>query len=320
MNDLSEKYRPIHLSEVVGQDVNIEILRTKLSNPYQTMIFYGSSGCGKTTTARALATDLDAEIIELDAASNNSVDDVRQLLEVVGRVSLTKAYKVIVIDECHMLSKAAWNAALKTIEVPPHNVVFIFCTTEYRLIPLTIRGRSQLFKFYRLPGDVLETHLNTITDKEGLPRLSQNVIQEIIKRSNNQARDAIKLLQTCLENGITDLQKLNRLLAIPSQSGIGSFIDAVLAGDPRRALAVVSRVETELVEWVRQVEKLIYEILFDAVGIEPLSSSLATATKLQKIYTDHGARRIGLLLDELNTIQSAEQAYARLVILATKGV
>ena len=98
--DWSIKYRPKTLSEVVGQKINIELLQERLSNPYQTMIFYGSSGCGKTTTARALANDLGAEVIELDAAANNSVDDAREILDYVARKSFTGVYKFVILDEC----------------------------------------------------------------------------------------------------------------------------------------------------------------------------------------------------------------------------
>ena len=162
--DWALKYRPRVLDDLVGQDVNKEILKELVAKDslFGAMIFYGRSGCGKTTTARILVNELDAEIIELDGASNNGVDDARNIKDIASKLALTGKRKIIIIDEAHMLSRGAWNALLKAIEEPNSMTHFIFCTTEYRAIPATIRGRSHMFKFYSIEPEVLTNYAKHI--------------------------------------------------------------------------------------------------------------------------------------------------------------
>ena len=204
--DWSLKYRPQRLDDLIGQDVNVEILKDLVANDklFSAMIFYGTSGCGKTTTARILVNELNAEVIELDAASNNGVDDARNIKEMASRLALTGQRKIFIIDEAHMLSRSAWNALLKVIEEPNSKTHFIFATTEYRAIPTTIRGRSHMFKFYAIDHEVLKDYAGMILQKEGVT-LPEGVADLIIKESKGQVRDMLKLLQVASE------QKLNTI-------------------------------------------------------------------------------------------------------------
>ena len=319
VEDWSIKYRPKSLGEVIGQKVNIELLQDRIQNPYQTMIFYGSSGCGKTTTARALANDLKAEMIELDAAANNSVDNAREILEYVGRRALTGSYKIVILDECHLLSRSAWNVLLKTVEEPPKKVVFIFCTTEYKALPQTILGRAQLFKFYPLSSEELEALYRRVSEAEGF-ELSEEVLNGIISRSKNQARDFLKLLQKVVDSKVENLAGLEKLTSTPPIAMAGAYLQGVLKGDARLAISALKKIKTPLIEWKDRLITLIYEIQEDAFRISELRYSLAQSAKLRQLAEEFKPRVFGRVLSRLNAIKREEEAYALLFTLALEGV
>lgn len=314
--DYSIQYRPKTLEEVVGQKINIELLQEKISSPYQTMIFYGSSGCGKTTTARALANDLKAELIELDAAANNSVDSIRGLLEYVGKKSLSSQYKVFIIDEAHQLSKSAWNAMLKSIEEPPKGVIFIFCTTEYKALPQTILGRAQLFKFYPLTNDELKELYKRVAEAENFG-IRDELVEQIIHRSKNQARDFLKLLQKVVDSNMEDLDKL---CSTPPIAMAGAYLQGILQDDSKLAVSALKKVKTPLIEWRDRLISLIYDIQEDAFGISELIYPIAQATKLRDLGKKYTSTAFGRILTKLLEIKKEEEAYAQLFALALTGI
>lgn len=319
MNDWSVKYRPRTLSEVVGQKNNISLLTTRLSNPYQTMIFYGSSGCGKTTTARALSHDLSAELLELDAAANNSVDDARDILEYVSRKALSGSYKVVIIDECHLLSKQAWNALLKTIEEPPAKVIFIFCTTEYKALPQTILGRAQMFKFYPLTQEELVLLYSHVSMQEGF-ELEESVVQAIIDRSKNQARDFLKLLQKSVDSNVSTVEELDKLTSTPPVAMAGAYLEGVLGGNAKLAISALKKIKTPLLEWRDRIISLIYDIEEDKFGISELRYSLVQSEKLRKLGDNYSPKLFGRVMTALFSIKREEDAYALFFALALQGV
>ncbi len=321
MNDWALKYRPKKLNELVGQDVNKEILSTLVAENklFNAMIFYGRSGCGKTTTARILVNELDAEAVELDAASNNGVDDARNIKDIASKLALTGRHKVITIDEAHMLSKAAWNALLKAIEEPNEKTHFVFCTTEYTAIPATIRGRSQMFKFYSIPRETLKGYAKHILQLEG-SELDDDCIDLIVRESKGQVRDLLKLLQVASEQGLTTEEKLRRFLAIPDTRGMGAYIDAVLSGNAKMAVKVLKGLSTDLLEWRNRLEQLIYEVLEDRFEIEELSYPIAQTSKLRQLGANYTPKQFGKLLDFLLKITKAETAYQLLYVLAVEGI
>lgn len=321
MNDWALKYRPKKLNELVGQDVNKEILSTLVAENklFNAMIFYGRSGCGKTTTARILVNELDAEAIELDAASNNGVDDARNIKDIASKLALTGRHKVITIDEAHMLSKAAWNALLKAIEEPNEKTHFVFCTTEYTAIPATIRGRSQMFKFYSIPRETLKEYARHILQLEG-SELDDDCIDLIVRESKGQVRDLLKLLQVASEQGLTTEEKLRRFLAIPDTRGMGAYIDAVLSGNAKMAVKVLKGLSTDLLEWRNRLEQLVYEVLEDRFEIEELSYPIAQTSKLRQLGVSYTPKQFGKLLDFLLKITKAETAYQLLYVLAVEGI
>ena len=152
MVKLASKYRPITWEDVVEQRSIVASLKNqiefkKMRNSY---MFVGSSGCGKTTCAKVFASQLNAELKEVDAASNSGVDNIRDLLEWAGKRSVFAEYKTIIIDEAHMLSQAAFNALLITLEEPPQYTIFILCTTDPQKIPMTIQNRCQRYNFTKI--------------------------------------------------------------------------------------------------------------------------------------------------------------------------
>ena len=203
---LAIKYRPHTWEDVVEQGSTKIILQQQLQsgeikNAY---LFCGPAGCGKTTCARIFANDINrgsGNPIELDAASNNGVDDVREIIQQAKTKSLDSEYKIFIIDECHALSNNAWQAMLKIIEEPPAKSIFIFCTTDPQKIPKTIISRVQRYDFQRISQQGIVERLTHITDEEYghtdayVPIES---LEYIAKIADGGMRDAITLMDKCL--------------------------------------------------------------------------------------------------------------------------
>lgn len=203
---LATKYRPQKFSEVCSQESIIKILENQIETDTfkQAYIFTGPAGCGKTTCARILANEINkgqGNPIELDAASNNSVDNIRDIANQAKMQSLDSAYKVFILDEVHMLSGGAWAAMLKLIEEPPAKTIFILATTDIQKVPKTILSRCQRFDFHKIPLDVIIKRLKHICDKEAIDMVGsvqEDAIEYIAKIADGGLRDAITLLDKCL--------------------------------------------------------------------------------------------------------------------------
>lgn len=226
---LTRKYRPKSFEDIVSQGhvsqtIQNAIRDGRLSHAY---LFCGPRGVGKTTMARVLARtingiqeDVDSEtitnnldIIEIDAASNNSVDDIRLLRETVIIPPSRSAYKVYIIDEVHMLSKQAFNALLKTLEEPPSYVVFIFATTEPHKILPTILSRCQRFDFKRISVEEIRTRLRTICDLESIA-IDEGSLHQIARKSDGSLRDALGLLDQAIALCGTDIQAMELMASL----------------------------------------------------------------------------------------------------------
>lgn len=204
---LAVKYRPHSFDDVTEQDSIKIILQQQLeSGEFQhAYLFVGGAGTGKTTTARIFADEINNHVgvpIELDAASNSSVDDVRNIIQQAKTKSLDSEYKVFIIDECHSLSNTAWQAFLKLIEEPPAKSVFIFCTTNPEKIPKTILSRVQRYDFRRISQQGIVDRLWYILEKEWHQDPSYyttpECVQYIAKLADGGMRDAITLMDKCL--------------------------------------------------------------------------------------------------------------------------
>jgi len=203
IKSLAIKYRPKTWDDVVEQqtikDILIQQLETgTIKNAY---LFVGGAGTGKTTCARIFANEInngEGNPIEQDAASNNSVEDARALIQQAKTKSLDSEYKVFIIDECHMLSTAAWNALLKLIEEPPAKSIFIFCTTDPQKIPKTILSRVQRYDFQRISQDGIVRRLMHILIQEDLVEsYDSDALEYIAKIADGGMRDAITMMDKC---------------------------------------------------------------------------------------------------------------------------
>lgn len=228
---LAAKYRPQTFAEVVGQDtvkkvLSLAALQDKVAPAY---LLSGTRGVGKTTIARIFAKALNCEhaptgepcnqceacrritqgafvdVIEIDGASNRGIDDVRKLRESVGYSPLEGRYKVIIIDEAHMLTKEAFNALLKTLEEPPRGVVFILATTEPHKFPVTILSRCQLYVFKQVPEQNIEQHLAKVLKNEQIA-YEDDALSLIARRAMGSVRDAMSLLGQCLALSPNDIE------------------------------------------------------------------------------------------------------------------
>lgn len=209
---LAVKYRPKTFDDVVEQNAIKVILTEQIkTNSFKhAYLFCGPAGCGKTTAARIFANDLNKGLgnpIEVDAASNNGVDNVRDIIENAKRKSLDSEYKVYIIDECHMLSTGAWNAMLKLLEEPPKGTIFIMCTTDPQKIPATILSRVQRYDFSKISLDRIVDRLEFIMSEEardlydGEPldySYESEALEYIAKLAEGGMRDAITMLDKCL--------------------------------------------------------------------------------------------------------------------------
>ena len=203
MEALATKYRPTRFEDVVCQDNIKKVLTNQLDTGEvkQAYLFCGSAGTGKTTSARIFANEVNAgkgKPIEIDGASNNGVDNIRNIIDDCRMKSLDSKYKVYIIDEVHMLSIGAFNALLKVLEEPPKGVIFILCTTDPHKIPATILSRVQRFQFKRIPQNEVVKRLQYVLQQEGKITYDMQALQYIAKLADGGMRDALMKLDTVL--------------------------------------------------------------------------------------------------------------------------
>lgn len=253
---LYRKYRPSNFASVVGQEVVVDILKNsilnnKVSHAY---LFTGPRGTGKTSIAKILAHAVnclnfngdicgkcevcknleinDSDIIEIDAASNNGVDEIRTLRDNVKLLPSFCKYKIYIIDEVHMLSTGAFNALLKTLEEPPSHVIFILATTEPNKIPLTILSRCQRFDFNKISNEKLVSRLLYIATQEG-KIIDKSILEYIAEISDGGLRDAINLLDQVIslpQESVT-LEEIDRLSGRISQNTLFELLNAISTGN-----------------------------------------------------------------------------------------
>ena len=264
---LYRTHRPAAFKEVIGQEQVTKSLEeaAKTKNIGHAYLFAGSRGLGKTSVARIFAHAIgcgERDLYEIDAASNNSVEDIRALTEGVYTLPFESPYKVYLLDEAHMLSKSAWNAFLKTLEEPPAHAVFILATTELEKVPETVQSRCQVFEFKKPSRAVLAKMTAAIAKKEGY-ELAHDAAELIAMLSEGSYRDALSVLQKVLAGA--DGTKLSRTAVeqatgAPRREQVHALIAALAEGERGAALAAVERAAESGVDM-----KLFLELVIEAL-------------------------------------------------------
>ncbi len=257
---LARKYRPKKFSDLVGQDSLVQILSNAITNDRlaHAYILTGVRGVGKTTTARLIAMSINCQtrqkkiyepcgdcdsckstgidnnldVIEMDAASNTGVDDVREIIDNVRYKPVTAKYKIFIIDEVHMLSKSAFNALLKTLEEPPEHVKFIFATTEIKKIPLTVLSRCQRFDLLRIENKILSEHLINVANKEKI-EIESDAVSIIVKAADGSIRDGLSLLDQAItiKNSTIKSKDVINMLGLAEREKIYDLLEKILEGN-----------------------------------------------------------------------------------------
>ncbi len=281
---LYRKYRPVTFDSVVGQETVVRILKGsvdsgRISHAY---LFAGPKGTGKTTIARILAKALncekgptshpcmecehcraitagnDIDVIEIDAASNRGIDEIRDLRESTRFVPARSRRKIFIIDEAHMLTLQAFNALLKTLEEPPDYVVFILATTEPQKLPETILSRCQRFDFKRIPDASMLQCLQTIRDREA-PHITDDALRQMVELSDGSMRGAIGLVDQFSVFGdepVTGTTVLD-LLGLPTEENLALLVEALLNHDPKAMASVLDQLNRSGVEPADLLERTI---------------------------------------------------------------
>lgn len=298
---LSRKWRPKNFNEVIGQEhVTTSLLNSlKRGRTGHAYLFTGTRGVGKTSVARIFAKSLRCEnlgedgrpcdkcpscldftnaqsldVIEIDGASNNSVDNIRELINNVQFLPSTGKFRVYIIDEVHMLSTSAFNALLKTLEEPPEHVIFIFATTEPQKILDTVLSRCQRFDF-RSPGvETLSAHIKRIAENEGITFENESIVSKISFFGNGSVRDSLSILDQLLtfsENNNIDENTLFLGLGLAKQSSLYELANKILEGDINGMSSLYRTLQTENISSEKIYHGLIdtfYEIINSLMGGE----------------------------------------------------
>jgi DNA polymerase III subunit gamma/tau len=252
---LYRAYRPQSFKDVAGQEHIVGALSEQLASGRvaHAYLFAGSRGLGKTSVARIFAKELgvsDKDLYEIDAASNNSVEDIRALAENIYTLPFDSAKKLYILDEAHMLSKGAWNAFLKTLEEPPAHAVFILATTELSKVPETVQSRCQVFEFRKPTREGLGKLIASVAKKEGY-ELGAGVAELVAMLADGSYRDALSTLEKVFS--VSRDKKISRTEAeratgAPRSELVSGFVSALHEGSAGEALVALSRANGEEVD------------------------------------------------------------------------
>lgn len=317
---LYRKYRPVNFDEVVGQDIVIRTLKNALNSnkTSHAYMFSGPRGVGKTSIAKILAktinclnlengnacghcancetiqSNLTTDIIEIDAASNNGVDEIREIRNKINLVPSELRYKVYIIDEVHMLSVGAFNALLKTLEEPPGHVIFILATTDPHKVPITIISRCQCFEFKRISEQEIVNKLKQIVDIEKI-KINDDVLEKIAKISEGGMRDSLGLLDkvSSFSDSVINMDDFNKIAGIVGNDTKIDFISAVYEKNFIKIIDYVKEIYESGKDFVvfsqdlmDELRNYLLEYYLENVEKYPLDFILSFIDKLDKMLID----------------------------------
>lgn len=340
---LYRKYRPRTFSDVVGQEHITETLKNELADgkTVHAYLFTGTRGTGKTSCAKILAnavnclnsqngdpclecescktilSDENTDIVEIDAASNNSVEDIRQLKERISFAPASSKYRVYIIDEVHMLSISAFNALLKTLEEPPKHVIFILATTEVHKLPATILSRCQRFDFRRIETSKICERLQFVAQNEGLT-LTDSAATLIASAADGGMRDALSILDLCASSSKEiDEQTVESVCAMAGNEYILELADFIKQKDTENALLMLDKLHNSSVDMLRLLGELISHfrdlMIVKTVKSDkkPIVCSTSHLKALEKQASDFDIKDImyilGILQSSLGLMQSGNR-------------
>ena len=314
--NLANKYRPKKFNDIVCQDNVKIVLQNQIdTNEFkQAYLFCGSAGTGKTTSARIFANEInkgEGRIVEIDGASNNGVDNIRDLIDNCKMKSLDGTYKVFIIDEVHMLSIGAFNALLKILEEPPKGTIFILCTTDPQKIPATILSRVQRFDFKRIPTQRIMNRLIYIIEKENQTRTEQieytdEALQYIAQLAEGGMRDAITKLDTVLgfTQNITS-EAVIKCLGLTSTQFILEILDNIIVKEPKNILGAIDTIFLEgkdLKLFIKDSIKVLIDVIKCQMGSSSENIPQSCQAKVTNIIEHSTPEQLLSILDSYNSL------------------
>lgn len=313
---LYRKYRPTNFDELVGQNHIKQILKNSIINNKiaHAYMFTGPRGTGKTSSAKIFARTLNClkpkdglpcgkcdncinfnttpDVIEMDAASNNSVDDIREIVENIGIAPTNGKYKIYIIDEVHMLSNQAWNAFLKTLEEPPSNVIFILATTDIQKVPITVLSRCQRFDFQRIDRNLIKDNLKKICDLENIS-YDEESLMEIAYLSDGCMRDALSILdQLSKVSDYIDIDVIKSNYGTVTSEELDLLYSFIIKNDIDGMVSLLHGIKESGIDIKIFIDKILDNFIEKAVSMKKKNVSSNAFNQLKKM--------IGCLNDLLN--------------------
>ena len=347
---LYRKFRPQTFSEMVGQEhitrtLRNQIIANRVGHAY---LFNGGRGTGKTTSAKVLARAINClnpkdgepcneceickaaingsltDIVEMDAASNNSVEDIRSIREEVNFLPTKAKYRVYIIDEVHMLSQGAFNALLKTLEEPPEHVKFILATTEPQKLPATILSRCQRFDFKRISDEDIIKRLEIVCKESNINATNQ-ALKIIAALSEGAMRDALSILERCVQDGANDIdeEKIKELVGIPKLTYIHSITEAIIEYNIDEAMENITKVlddGKDLNNLLWEIIKYIKDILMVKTGQKLTIYNETDFAKLQELADKVSKERAISLINELSKLENDMKSSTQRLIVFQAGI
>lgn len=317
---LYRRFRPLTFDGIVGQEhitrtLKNQVIANRVGHAY---LFTGCRGCGKTSSAKVLARAVNClhpkdgepcneceickaaldgsltDIVEMDAASNNGVDDIRAIRDEVNFLPTVAKYRVYIIDEVHMLSPGAFNALLKTLEEPPKHVKFILATTEPQKLPATILSRCQRFDFKKIPEDKIVENLKYVCNESNI-KYTEGALNLIAELSEGAMRDALSILERCAQDGENSIEenKIKEIVGIPETKYIMNISEKIINCDSAGALEVTQ----EVIKSGKDVTNLLWEMIkfFRDLML------LKTTKEISNIYSEDDVKEMKSLCEEVQT-------------------
>ena len=347
---LYRKFRPLNFSEMVGQEhitrtLKNQIIANRVGHAY---LFNGGRGTGKTSAAKILARAINClnpkdgepcneceickgaiagsltDIVEMDAASNNSVEDIRSIREEVNFLPTKAKYRVYIIDEVHMLSTGAFNALLKTLEEPPEHVKFILATTEPQKLPATILSRCQRFDFKKISNEDIIKRLEIVCQESNII-ITKEALNIIATLAEGALRDALSILERCIQDGDNkiDEDKIKDLVGIPKMVFVHEIVEAIIQYDVDKALITINQVLEEgkdisnlLWEMIKYIKDI---LLYKATNTTQLYSE-EERSKIKEISEIVEKERLINLVYELSSIENEMKFSTQKNILFQAGI